>query len=310
MTNQIKKLETYGAEIFKEDGKIKPILEALKAEALALVFDAETEQGRKEMRKLSRSIGGAITKLDGTGKDFVADAKAQIKKVDARRKELKDGAEEIKKAVTAPADAWQAKEDARVAAITDKIKRITELGLIVNIYGQPLNLEALQIQLKELNAMPFTESDFSEFLEGAKAEAQKTAEILKGQIAIQGQIEADRKVAEAERKEAERLRIREEERAKLQAENEKLLLVGQIATDQDIAPQPQTQTNTLFDMAIEIDELVKDEKPAYEQPSFGHKQRRTAETKIMLIANVSRYQASLIVEAVEAGKIDGLGVVL
>lgn len=104
----------------------RKVTESIKAAALAIVADAETAKGRKELRSVAYAVARSKTLLDGMGKDLVADLKEKAKRVDLIRKGIRDELDELKGAVLAPVDAWEA----RVRAVEDRINSIRALGEI------------------------------------------------------------------------------------------------------------------------------------------------------------------------------------
>ena len=104
----------------------RKVTESIKAAALAIVADAETAKGRKELRSVAYAVARSKTLLDGMGKELVADLKEKAKRVDLIRKGIRDELDELKNEVLAPVDAWEG----RVRAVEDRINSIGALGEI------------------------------------------------------------------------------------------------------------------------------------------------------------------------------------
>jgi hypothetical protein len=99
-------------------------LEILADVAGPLVADVAEEQGRREINRITRAVGGAIARLDERRRAYVAALKAQPKAIDDLfRVTFRQPAEALKEQVRAPLTAWE--EDMRAA--DDETTRLVEL---------------------------------------------------------------------------------------------------------------------------------------------------------------------------------------
>jgi colicin import membrane protein len=99
-------------------------LDLLADVAGPLVADVAEEQGRREINRITRAVGGAITRLDERRRAYVAALKAQPKAIDDLfRVTFRQPAEALKEQVRAPLTAWE--EDMRAA--DDETTRLVEL---------------------------------------------------------------------------------------------------------------------------------------------------------------------------------------
>lgn len=282
--NALAKYEDLTHEIFATDGAIEPILAAIREQTLSQVYDAEDEKARKAANALARKLGGFKTKVDDLGKTYVAEAKAKIKKVDDRRKFWRDGIEQIQADFKKPADEWQQRENARIAAIDEKLARIRTLGVTMTELGQPHGIEHLEQNLAELTQINLAEDDYQEKLPAAQAEMGKSMQALNGQISALKKAEQERKAEEEKRIAAERERIREEERQKLAQEKPAAEPVIEVSQP---APVPEK--------VVEIE--VEPKKPA---------SSAVMESILMINCQITRDQAKKVIAAVSAGKIPGM----
>ncbi len=101
------------AELFTP-GPLAQALDLLTAAAAPLVADVETEEGRREINRVARAVGGAIARLDERRRAYVADLKAKPREIDDLfRTAFRLPAEIMKERIRAPLTAWE--EEMRAA---------------------------------------------------------------------------------------------------------------------------------------------------------------------------------------------------
>ena len=101
------------AELFTP-GPLAQALDLLTAAAAPLVADMATEEGRREINRVARAVGGAIARLDERRRAYVAALKAQPKAIDDLfRTTFRLPAETLKERIRAPLTAWE--EELRAA---------------------------------------------------------------------------------------------------------------------------------------------------------------------------------------------------
>lgn len=89
-------------------------LELLSNFAGPLVADVQEEAGRREINRITRAVGGAITRLDDRRREYVAALKARPKAIDDLfRTTFRQPAEALKDRLRAPLAAWE--EEMRLA---------------------------------------------------------------------------------------------------------------------------------------------------------------------------------------------------
>jgi colicin import membrane protein len=99
-------------------------LDLLAGVAGPLVADVTHEDGRREINRMARAVGGAIARLDERRRAYVAALKAQPKAVDDLfRTTFRQPAEILKARIRAPLSAWE--EDIRAA--DDETTRLVAL---------------------------------------------------------------------------------------------------------------------------------------------------------------------------------------
>ncbi|MBK8639883.1 MAG: hypothetical protein IPN92_17005 [Chromatiaceae bacterium] len=101
------------AVLFTQDN-LERALEILADVAGPLVADVTEEQGRREINRITRAVGGAIARLDERRRAYVADLKAKPKQIDDLfRTTFRQPAELLKERIRAPLTAWE--EEIRLA---------------------------------------------------------------------------------------------------------------------------------------------------------------------------------------------------
>lgn len=194
---------------------MEQLLQAVRERIGSFDRPVTTEAERKEVASVAYKIARTKTAIDTVGKDLVASAKAEIKKVDAARKQARDTLDGWKEQVRAPLTAWEQQREKAAEAIG----RITEAG---NNPGTTTEeIKAIMERLGKCDVAAFCE----DYQEAAKAALEQATE--KAAVALehaeerekeQAELEALRKEkAEREAKEAQDRREAEiAERAKAQ----------------------------------------------------------------------------------------------
>jgi len=170
--------------------------------------DLEKEVGRKEIKSTSYAIARVKTALDDKGKAFIADKKAECKKVDVVRKRVRDFCEDL-----------QAQVKEGLTAREEAIKAEVEAKRIAREEEQRLKDEKLERLMAAETARQEDEAR-----KAREAEIAREAEERARQQAQEDLERAEREKAEAQRREQEATKRAERERqeAKERAEREKV----------------------------------------------------------------------------------------
>lgn len=131
------------AELFTPE-RLSHALDLLVAEAGPLVADVGNEQGRREINRVARAVGGAITRLDERRRAYVAILKAQPKAIDDLfRVTFRQPAEALKERIRQPLTLWE--EEMRAAeAETSRLIEILNAPIESGTDGIRQRLEAAQ----------------------------------------------------------------------------------------------------------------------------------------------------------------------
>jgi len=128
-------------ELFTTE-RLSHALDLLVAEAGPLVADVGDEQGRREINRVARAVGGAITRLDERRRAYVAILKAQPKAIDDLfRVTFRQPAEALKERIRQPLTLWE--EEMRAAE--------AETSRLIEILNAPVEhgttAAAIQVRL-------------------------------------------------------------------------------------------------------------------------------------------------------------------
>lgn len=173
----------------------KDVLEAIEERVNGFKGDVSTAQGRKEIASFAFDIARSKTFLDDAGKKFIADIKDRVKVVDAERKKIRDRCDELKEIARKPLTDWEAEQEEKARIEREKIAK-AKADEEARLQAEAL---AKQQAIDEENA-------------------RKARELAEQQAKID---EQNRLIAEEKAKiEAEKQRLIDEANAKLKAEIE------------------------------------------------------------------------------------------
>lgn len=210
MTDLIKIEKVTAVDVFNNDG-LNPLLQQIKEEVRSFVPDLTTAGGRKAIASLAAKVAKSKTYLDGLGKDLVADQKATIKKVDSERKRMRDDLDLLKIEVRKPLTDWENKEKDRVDNLNRVLDSLKAMSAEVNpeTFVEYTSSE-LTVIMQNVESMEIGD-DWEEF----KASAERAKEQVLGSLHLSF---TNRKKAEDDQAELERLRSEQVEREKREHE--------------------------------------------------------------------------------------------
>lgn len=112
MKNELVELTNETAlTVFTVDNGLDPYVQQVKDEVENFVHDLSTAAGRKRSASLAAKVAKMKVKLDGMGKDLVAEWKSNSKKVDGARKKMRDELDEIKAIARQPLTDWETEQE-------------------------------------------------------------------------------------------------------------------------------------------------------------------------------------------------------
>ena len=192
------------------DGDIDALLLEIKGKATSMAFDVNTSKGRKEIASMGHKVASTKTLLDGLGKGLVDGWKAQAKVIDSKRKQIRDGLDELKQAVRLPLTEWEQAEQDRISKCTAFLDAIKNKSQLTDQYGTLFNSEELKDNLAYIHRQAVDER-LAEFeTEAHRLKAEGIAKLNDGIVMAEGK--------EKEAAELERLRLEKEEQNRIDYE--------------------------------------------------------------------------------------------
>jgi hypothetical protein len=105
--------ETTALKAFNDPKGLDEVIAETKKLVGEFEHDLSTASGRKKTASFARKIATLKTKIDGHGKDLVADWKQKCKVIDANRKKLREELDELKDLARKPLTDWEYQEEKR-----------------------------------------------------------------------------------------------------------------------------------------------------------------------------------------------------
>jgi colicin import membrane protein len=137
------------AELIFVPGGAEKVLSSIKAKARAEAakLDVSRPRDRDTMRSLAYKLRRLKTTGDDSGKDLKAEYDKKIKPIDAERRVWRSEMDELIAEIIAPAEEFDAREDARIKAHEDAITEIAAFGTEI----EHLSSAALRGQIDQLD---------------------------------------------------------------------------------------------------------------------------------------------------------------
>ena len=245
--------------VFVEGDGVQAILDDIRQKATSIVPDVSTAKGRKEIASVAYSVAKTKTYLDGLGKDLTDKYKEIPKKIDANRKLIRDYLDALKDEVRAPLTQYEAAEEARVAALNERMAVFAnakeasgELSSAeLDHLLQQIEAIAIDGSWQEMTTQAGVAKDAAllhlrAVIETAKAREAQAAELerLRQEAAAREQADRERRIAE----EAAAAEARRQEQARIDAERQVVLAKeredqARIAAEQAELRRQQAEAN-------------------------------------------------------------------
>lgn len=116
---------------FTDEASYSQFYEKVKSEVMSHVPDLTTEKGRKEIASLAYKVTRSKTAIDAAGKKLNEDARAQINKVDAQRRKIRDELDALADDVRRPLTEWENAEKEREMEAEKQLSEIADLAAVV-----------------------------------------------------------------------------------------------------------------------------------------------------------------------------------
>ena len=220
---------TTAVALFTEGQGVTELLADIRQKASSLVPDVTTAKGRKEIASIAYAVAKTKSHLDGVGKELTAKYKEIPARIDANRKLIRDTLDALKEEVRAPLTQYEAAEEARVAALKERMTAFADAkqataelpSTELEHYLQQIEAIAIDDSWEEMTAQAGVAKDAAVLhlrtvIERAKEREAQSAELerLRQAQAAREQEDRERRIAEqAAAAEAQR-----QEQARLDAE--------------------------------------------------------------------------------------------
>lgn len=112
-------------KVFSTPNGLQPYLDQSKVvinSMLAECGDVATAKGRAAYKSLARKVASLKNKIDGIGKDLVAELKEKPKRIDAERKRMRDMLEAWQTEISEPVEAYEAEEQRKAEELAAKLE--------------------------------------------------------------------------------------------------------------------------------------------------------------------------------------------
>lgn len=303
---------------FNSEEGLKPLIAQVEELVFGFEHNLETAAGRKKTASLSAKVSKLKTKIDGMGKDLVADWKAKSKKVDATRKEFRDRMDELRDIARQPLTDFEAEEERKVAeekarleaeALAEKKESDHEIALLIDREFDRLKAEEaaeLKRQQEEAEAERVRQQAEREKQIAAQAKAEAEA---REKAAIEAKEKAERdaivaaELAKAQSAQAERDRIA----AAAKAEQDRIAAEAKAKAD----AQAAAEAARLAEIARQEDEakrLAAEKAKLEKDRAHASKIMGAAKEHLMLVTGVDEDLAKAIVKHIHKNKINEISI--
>ena len=248
---------TTAVALFTEGQGVAELLADIRQKATSLVPDITTAKGRKEIASVAHAVARTKTYLDGLGKEQTDKFKEIPKRIDANRKQIRDTLDALKDEVRAPLTQYEAAEEARVAALKERMTAFADAKQAT----AELPSTELEHYLQQIEAIAIDDS-WEEMT--AQAGVAKDAAVLHLRAIIEKAKEREAQAAELER-------LRQAQAAREQADRERRI------AEQAAAAEAQRQEQARLDAERREREAIEREQKARIDAEAAELARQQAE---------------------------------
>ena len=254
-------------EIFTDPTVVPALLAAVRTVATTdYTPDTTTDKGRKAIAARAYRVAQSKAYLDTLGKEEVARLKELPRLVDAARKALRDGLDEIRDEIRRPLTEWEA----RTEALKSRLAHIQNAP--ARVFHSPSG--AIRAEMDFLRAELQNVAEFAEFADEAITAINVTEATLRQQW--EDRLKWERDQAELERLRQEKAeRDRKDREEQLRKEGEERARASMAQTTPVIMSAEVVTAPTMIEQAIPMP------APAPVQPDADLEHRRTINRQAM-----------------------------
>jgi hypothetical protein len=199
--------ETELFALFSAPEGLEAVLSRIETEVRSHAPDLSTKKGRDAIASLAMKVAKSKVALDNAGKALNEEARAKINAVDEERRKVRARLDALRDEARAPLTEWEAKEEARVAALEARVAALSA--------SPPAGAGSADIRaaIKKLEATQIDET-WGDFLSRATYARNSALESLRERLVATEKAEADAaELARLRAEAAERAAKEAEERA-------------------------------------------------------------------------------------------------
>lgn len=322
-------------QIFTEEGALESVLNVIDETVRQLEADTSTNEGRKKISSNAWRIARSKTFLDDLGKKMVTTWKQKAKKVDSKRKHLRDHLDKLKASYRQPLTDWEVADKKRIEAIQERMDWLKSMATDHRHKG----IDKIERMIQEVTGAEILEATYEEYTSEAMAARENALLWLKKSLEQARQIEKEKVELERLRKEAKvrEAQLKKEERAKreaqiaeqaakearIKAEQEKQAEIARLKAEQERKEQAaeEARIKAAQEKQAEIDRLkAEQERKVLENEMRAEAERKRREdisnrqkVKSRIVDSFCRYGvgkdiATILVNAISEGKIAELSI--
>lgn len=284
-------VEANPAALVTDKQQFDSFYDSIRAAVMAHVPDLTTKTGRDAVKSLAFKVVKSKTALDEAGKRLTEEARDQIAKVDAARRDIRTRLDALRDEVRAPLDAWEAEEASRLEEIEQAFDTLNRL-MIVRAED---TADFLSSRLSSLSAWSFPTEVFRDKKADVMALHAHVTETLEAALVRLRQEEADR--AELDRLRAEKA---EREAAEEAAKDEQQRVADAQAAEAERlaneARRAEQQKKAAEEQAAHVETARKEAAAQAEEDA----RRREIEHKAALQAAIAEGEAKARDERIQA----------
>ena len=282
--------------VFTQPDKAQVLLAEVRGFVESLTNDVSTKKGRDGIASVAYKIARTKTAVDAVGKDLVDEYKEIPKRIDATRKLLRDGLDEIKDKWRQPLTDYEDAEKERISVLDERLNHIQMLKNSVELTTayQPSATILDLISKLELIAIDESWQEYKDRAamakEAAKVELDKA---LQTSLTFEAQ-QAEIAMLKAKQEEKDRLQREEQIRINARHEAEQQAMRDKLAAEQREQEAKDAKERAEKQLEQERFEAAERQRVAVERAAEQERQRHLEEQKrIQYEAEQARIEADI-----------------
>ena len=302
-------------------GGSSQIIDSIRAKVEGIVPDLSTNKGRSEIASLANKVARTKTTLDKAGKALADHLNAKLKPINSERKLIRDSLDKIKEEVRKPLTDWENREKERVANhqnnlmifdvswydVSENISSDEILAYKNRIEQTAVNDSWQEFQVIAENQKITAISYFAEAFDKAKEREKKQAEYerLKREEDERKRLEREEQI----RKEATEKAEREKQEAIKKAERDKAEALKRAEQEKLAAIEAEKQRQLAEQMRLEAEQKAKEEQERLRSEDKEYRRKINASIlKAFIDHGLYDEHARELIKSILSGKIKNISI--